>query len=274
MRLGQTCVNGAVTAAIFEIGGARLIAGHTALDVIADPSLALRAALAVAGAQPIIPIDPPEVWGCGCTYETSAAFRDGEHGTREGMYAHVYRDARPEVFFKGTARHCVGSGDSIGIRPDSRFTAPEPELAIVLGPGHTIFGFTLANDVSAWDIERENALYLTQSKVYDRCCALGPVIVTADDIKDPYNLQMTCTVIRSGKVLFQGTVNTGRLHRRLETLVEFLTRANNVPTGTVVMTGTGIIIPQEAALAAGDVVTIGVPEIGELTNTVCRIEST
>jgi 2-dehydro-3-deoxy-D-arabinonate dehydratase len=273
MRLGQTLVNGAVTAALFEIGGARLIAGHTALDVIADPSLALRAALAVAGAEPIIPIHPPEVWGCGCTYETSAAFRDGEHGTREGMYAHVYREPRPEVFFKGTARHCVGSGDSIGIRPDSRFTAPEPELAIVLGPGHTIFGFTLANDVSAWDIERENALYLTQSKVYDRCCALGPVIVTADDIKDPCNLQMTCTVTRSGKALFQGAVNTGKLHRRLETLVEYLTRANNVPAGTVLMTGTGIIIPQEAALAAGDVVTIGVPEIGELTNTVCRIES-
>src|ERR1017187_6914647 len=180
MRLGQTRVNGAVTAALFEIGGALIIPGHTALDVIADPSLALRASLPMTGAEsgiPIIPIHPPEVWGCGCTYETSAAFRDAEHGTREGMYAHVYRDARPEVFFKGTPRHCVGTGEAIGMRPDSRFTAPEPELAIVLGPAHSIFGFTLANDVSAWDIERENALYLTQSKVYDRCCALGPMII-------------------------------------------------------------------------------------------------
>src|ERR1035441_6782452 len=127
MRLGQTRINGSVTAAIFEIGGTHIIAGHTALDVILDPTLARRAAL-VPGAEPIIPIDPPEVWGCGCTYETSATFRDAEHGTREGMYAHVYRDARPEVFFKGTARHAVGTGDAIGIRPDSRFTAPEPEL--------------------------------------------------------------------------------------------------------------------------------------------------
>jgi 2-dehydro-3-deoxy-D-arabinonate dehydratase len=184
------------------------------------------------------------------------------------MYAHVYRDARPEVFFKGTARHCVGSGDAIGIRPDSRFTAPEPELALVLGPGHRIFGFTLANDVSAWDIERENALYLTQSKVYDCCCALGPVIVSVEDIPDPYKLQMTCTVTRAGKVLYHGEVNTAKLHRRLETLVEYLTRANCVPAGTVVMTGTGIIVPQDAALAPGDVVTIAVPEIGDLTNTV------
>ena len=268
MRLGQTRVNGAVTAALFEIGGARLIPGHTALDVILDESLVRAASAPVAAPEPMIPIHPPEVWGCGCTYETSATFRDAEHGTREGMYAHVYRDARPEVFFKGTARHCVGSGDAIGIRPDSRFTAPEPELALVLGPGHRIFGFTLANDVSAWDIERENALYLTQSKVYDRCCALGPVIVSAEDIPDPYKLQMTCTVTRAGKVLYHGEVNTAKLHRRLETLVEYLTRANCVPAGTVVLTGTGIIVPQDAALAPGDIVTIAVPEIGDLTNTV------
>ena len=95
------------------------------------------------------------------------------------MYAHVYREPRPEIFFKGTARVCVGTGQAIGIRPDSKFTAPEPELALVLGATAAIFGYTLANDVSAWDIERENALYLPQSKVYTACCALGPVIVTA-----------------------------------------------------------------------------------------------
>jgi len=271
MKLGQTRVYGAPTATIYEEDGPRIILGRTALDVVLDPSLTRRASAPAIGAEPIIPIHPPEVWGCGCTYETSATFRDAEHGTREGMYAHVYREARPEVFFKGNARHCVGTGDAIGIRPDSTFTAPEPELAIVLGPGHSIFGFTLANDVSAWDIERENALYLVQSKVYDRACAIGPVIVTASDIPDPYDLQMTCTVTRAGGVLFHGEVNTAKLHRRLEILVEFLTRANHVPTGTVLMTGTGIIVPREAALAPGDVVTISVPEIGDLTNTVMRL---
>ena len=139
----------------------------------------------------------------------------------------------------------------------------------MLGQGHSIFGYTLANDVSAWDIERENALYLPQSKVYDRCCALGPVIVTVDEIADPYRLQMTCTMKRAAeRVVSSGTVNTAKLHRRLETLVEYLTRANRVPTGTVLLTGTGIIVPQEAALAAGDVVTISIPEIGDLINTV------
>jgi 2-dehydro-3-deoxy-D-arabinonate dehydratase len=263
MLLGQIRTDGVVTAALFDQGQVRPIPGHTALDVVRDPSLVRLAAGPVA-ADPVLPIHPPEVWGCGCTYETSASFRDAEHGTREGMYAYVYREKRPEVFFKGTARVCTGPGEPIGLRCDAQFTAPEPELALVLGPGAGIFGFTLANDVSAWDIERENALYLTQSKVYDRCCALGPVI--ASGIEDPYRLQMTCTVTRSGSVLFEGAVNTAKLHRRLETLVEYLTRANRVPTGTVLLTGTGIIVPREGALAPGDVVTIRVPEIGTLVN--------
>ena len=161
---------------------------------------------------------------------------------------------------------CVGPGEPIGIRCDSKFTAPEPELALVLGKGGSIVGYTLANDVSAWDIERENALYLPQSKVYDRCCALGPVIVTPDEIGDPYKLEMTCTITRGGEERFSGAISIAKLHRKLETLVEYLTRANHVPAGTVLLTGTGIIVTKEAALAPGDVVTIAVPGIGELSN--------
>jgi 2-dehydro-3-deoxy-D-arabinonate dehydratase len=187
------------------------------------------------------------------------------------MYAYVYREPRPEIFFKGTSRVCVASGQPIGIRGDSRFTAPEPELAVILGSRGRIAGYTLANDVSAWDIERENALYLPQSKVYDACCALGPVMITADELTDPYNLEMTCTITRGGGEIFSGKTSTSRLHRKIETLIEYLTRSNRVPLGTVVLTGTGIIVPQEAALAPGDVVTIRVPEVGELVNTAAAV---
>jgi len=222
-------------------------------------------------ASPLIPLFPAEVWASGCTYETSAAFRDGEtvdldKGTREGMYAYVYREERPEIFFKGTARVCVGPGQNIGIRADSKFTAPEPELAVVLGKKGQIVGYTLANDVSAWDIERENALYLPQSKVYTACCSLGPVIVTVDEIKDPYNLQMTCEILRGEEVRFSGATSTAKLHRKIEQIVGYLTRSNPVPAGSVLCTGTGIIVTEEVALAPGDVVRIRVPEIGELSN--------
>jgi len=275
MKLGQIHLDNHPTAAIFEGSHARPIPGYTMVDLIhraeaeseALPALAAKLASHHAiDAAPLIPIHPAEVWACGCTYETSASFRDAEHGTREGMYAHVYRSERPEIFFKGTARVCVGPGQAIGIRADSKFTAPEPELAAILGSRGAILGFTLANDVSAWDIERENALYLPQSKVYSACCALGPVIVTANELSNPYNLEMTCTITRGSKTTFSGQVSTARLHRKLETLVGYLLRANPVPAASVLLTGTGIIVTEEAALAPGDTVSIRIPEIGELSN--------
>ena len=264
-----------MVAAVFDDGVARPIPAHSMLDLIrraeasGEPLSQLARQLASRHAEalpPALPVNPPEVWGCGCTYETSASFRDAEHGTREGMYAYVYREKRPEIFFKGTARVCVASGQGIGIRGDSQFTAPEPELAVILGSRGRIAGYTLANDVSAWDIERENALYLPQSKVYDGCCALGPVMITADELADPYSLEMTCTIVRDGKEIFRGSTSTSRLHRKIETLIEYLLKSNRVPAGSVVLTGTGIIVTQEAALAPGDVVTISVPGIGDLVN--------
>jgi 2-dehydro-3-deoxy-D-arabinonate dehydratase len=281
MKLGQVHFEGRTVAAIFEAGQVRPIPGYTTADLIhraeaesmALPVLAAKlAAHLVVPDAPLIPVHPAEVWACGCTYETSATFRDAEHGTREGMYAYVYRSARPEIFFKGTARVCVGPGQPIGLRADSKFTAPEPELALILGSRGAILGFTLANDVSAWDIERENALYLPQSKVYSACCALGPVIVTADELADPYKLDMTCTITRGGARIFAGQVSTARLHRKLETLVEYLLRANPVPATSVVLTGTGIIVTEEVALAPGDTVSIRIPEIGELSNPAAIVE--
>jgi 2-dehydro-3-deoxy-D-arabinonate dehydratase len=281
MRLGQVRWNGGAAAAVFEKDVARPIPGYSMFDLIKRaeaegvPLAELAASHAIHHADPLsplIPIHPPEVWACGCTYETSASFRDAEHGTREGMYAHVYREARPEIFFKGTARVCVGPGQAIGIRVDSKFTAPEPELALVLGSKGRILGYTLANDVSAWDIERENPLYLPQSKMYTACCALGPVIVTADELPHPYDLEMTCTIVRNREILFSGKTSTARLHRKFEALIEYLLRCNHVPPGSVLLTGTGIIVTQEVALQPGDTVAIRVAEIGELSNRATLVE--
>jgi 2-dehydro-3-deoxy-D-arabinonate dehydratase len=275
MKLGQVLHHGATTAAIFDGDVAHAIPGKTLLDLLdqADREGKMLAAIASAAtavrteAKPLIPIHPREVWACGCTYEMSASFRDAEHGTREGFYRYVYQpEHRPEVFFKGTARVCVGSGEPIGIRFDSKFTAPEPELAAVLDSKGRVHGLTIANDVSAWDIERENPLYLPQSKTYAACCSLGPAIVTMDEIADPYALDMTCTITRGAKQLFSGSTSTGKLGRKLETLVEYLLRANPVPCGTVLLTGTGIIVKEDAALAEGDVCAITVSGIGTLSN--------
>lgn len=211
-----------------------------------------------------MPLTPPEVWGAGVTYRRSADFR--EEGS--GFYDHVYDADRPELFFKATAARCVGPGQPIGRRRDSSFTATEPELAVVLAGSGAIVGFTLANDVSAWDIERDNPLYLPQSKIFRGCFAFGPVIVTPDEIADPYALTLRCRVARAGREVFAGEASTSQLKRRLPELVSWLARSNDLPTGTVLSTGTGIIQPMEIGLEEGDVVTIDCPEIGEISNPV------
>jgi len=223
-------------------------------------------ALARGGSSPrlTVPVTPPEVWGAGVTYRRSADFR--EEGT--GFYDRVYVAPRPELFFKASAWRCVGSGGAIGRRRDSSFTASEPELALVLAHDGRILGYTLANDVSAWDIERENPLYLPQSKIYNGCFSFGPVIVTPEEIGDAYGLELTCRITRGGREVFAGSASTAQLKRRFPEIVEWLVRSNEIKTGTVLSTGTGIIQPMEVGLAEGDVVTIACPEIGELRNPV------
>jgi 2-dehydro-3-deoxy-D-arabinonate dehydratase len=281
MKLGQIHLDGAVTAAVFEGGQARPILGKTMVDLLdlaeQHGTTLAKVAASHAGsfaveAAPVIPIHPREVWACGCTYEMSASFRDAEHGTREGFYRYVFMtEHRPEVFFKGTARVCVGPDEPVGMRVDSKFTAPEPELAAVLDSKGRVHGYTIANDVSAWDIEKENPLYLPQSKTYNACCSLGPVIVTTDEIPDPRTLDMRCTIERGGKLIFDGATSTSKLGRPIELLVEYLTRSNAVPCGTVLLTGTGIIVKEDNALAAGDVCAITVSGIGALSNPVAVV---
>jgi 2-dehydro-3-deoxy-D-arabinonate dehydratase len=209
-----------------------------------------------------VPVTPPEVWGAGVTYRRSADFR--EEGT--GFYDRVYDAPRPELFFKASAWRCVGPGGPIGVRRDSTFTASEPELALVLAHDGAVLGYTLANDVSAWDIERDNPLYLPQSKIYNGCFSFGPVIVTPDEIPDPYALELTCRITRGGREVFAGSASTAQLKRRFPEIVEWLLRSNEIKTGTVLSTGTGIIQPMDVGLAAGDEVTIACPSIGELKN--------
>ena len=105
---------------------------------------------------------------------------------------------------------------------------------------------------------------MPQSKIYTGSCALGPVIVTADEIADPAQIEITCTVRREGQERFTGSTTLGSLKRRLDSLIEYLLRANPVPAGSVLLTGTGIVISEDAALAPGDTVTIGTPAIGGL----------
>ena len=216
-----------------------------------------------------MPIYPPEVWAFGVTYRRSADERDQD--SAQDIYSRVYFGERPELFFKATPPRCVGPNGYICIRRDSKLTAVEAELAYVLGADQEIAGYTICNDVSAWDLERENPLYLPQSKIFTGCCALGPFLVTASEIEDPYDLNILCRIFKKDDLAYEGQVNTSSLNRRFESMTDYLTRDNPIPIGTTVSTGTGIMVPNELCLQDGDRVEIEIEGIGVLSNPVKQL---
>lgn len=212
------------------------------------------------------PFDPPEVWAAGVTYKSSEMERRRESDTPD-VYSKVYAAERPELFLKATAERCVGPFESVGIRPDSEWNVPEPELAFVTFRGD-IVGYTIGNDMSSRSIEGENPLYLPQAKVYDRSCAIGPCFVTPESIGDPHDLSVSCVVSRDGTEAFRGETSTSLMARKCEELSDWLHRHNTIPNMTAVLTGTPVVPPPDFTLAEGDVVTIEIQGIGVLENDV------
>ncbi len=215
------------------------------------------------------PTDAQEVWAAGVTYERSRVARE-EESAGSGIYDRVYSAARPEIFFKATPSRTVGPYDPVAIRSDARWSVPEPELALVINPAMELVGFTIGNDMSSRDIEGENPLYLPQAKVYTRCCALGPLIALRSSIADPTDLTIRLQVLRGDEVAFAGEVSTRRIVRSYDDLIAYLGRDNLFPDGVVLLTGTGVVPPDDFTLLPGDEVVIGIEGIGELRNPVIQ----
>jgi 2-dehydro-3-deoxy-D-arabinonate dehydratase len=213
----------------------------------------------------VAPIRPLEVWAAGVTYERSLSARMAESHEPD-VYERVYAAERPELFFKATGPRVVGPNGRVGLRSDSRWQVPEPELGLVLASGGNILGYTLGNDMSSRDIEGENPLYLPQAKIFAGSCALGPAIVSAAEVPDPYALEITIQVSREDRPAFRGSTSTGRLHTKLERLVDFLARDSWIAPGTVLLTGTGVVPDQTFSLQAGDLIEITSPQLGTLRN--------
>jgi 2-dehydro-3-deoxy-D-arabinonate dehydratase len=216
------------------------------------------------------PLDAHEVWGAGVTYERSKIAREDESEQGGSFYDLVYRAARPELFFKATPSRVVGPGRPIRVRRDTRWCVPEPELALVLTPSLELVGFTIGNDVSARDIEGENPLYLPQAKVYDACCALGPAVTLASSMPAANEVEIHLEITRAGTVVVDETTSVGRMRRSFEELIAWLGRDNLFPSGAILLTGTGIVPPDEFSLAQGDIVRISIDGIGTLTNPVIQ----
>ncbi len=217
----------------------------------------------------LLPVEPPEVWCAGVTYERSRDARVEESVVKD-VYTLVYEAPRPELFLKDAAcRRTVGPGRPIGIRSDSSWNVPEPEVGLVLGDYGRIEGLTIGNDVSSRDIEGANPLYLPQAKVYAGACAIGPALLVPERLDAPLRIQMGIAD-ESGEELFRGETSTARMRRSYADLVEWLLIDNPVPAGSVLLTGTGLVPPDDFTLRPGHVVEIHVPGIGTLVNPVVR----
>ncbi len=214
----------------------------------------------------LLPIEPPEVWCAGVTYERSRDARVGESAAKD-VYELVYDADRPELFLKDAGlRRTVGPGAAVGIRADSAWNVPEPEVGLVLGERGAIVGYTIGNDVSSRDIEGANPLYLPQAKVYAGACSLGPCVLVTEE-EPEFTIELRITDAEGGE-LFTGETSTERMKRSFGELAEWLVRDNPVPAGSVLLTGTGLVPPDDFTLEPGHVVAIRVPGIGTLVNTV------
>jgi 2-dehydro-3-deoxy-D-arabinonate dehydratase len=216
----------------------------------------------------LAPIDHQEVWAAGVTYKRSREARERESVGAARFYDLVYTAARPELFFKATPGRVAGPGDRVRIRRDSKWSVPEPELALVLNPHLRIVGYTIGNDMSARDIEGENPLYLPQAKVYDQSCALGPVITLAESMPPLEKVTIRLTIDRRSERVFDGATSLSEMARPFADLVQWLGRDNSFPNGVILLTGTGIVPPDSFTLIPGDLTSIEVSGIGRLTNLV------
>jgi 2-dehydro-3-deoxy-D-arabinonate dehydratase len=260
---------------LVAVSGERTVRLDLALDtlfVAQDPAALLRDLIALAPAATLptqlrAPLQSQEVWAAGVTYFRSMTARKEESKDTGGgtFYDRVYHADRPELFFKSTPHRVAASGESVRIRADSKWNVPEPELTLAVNSSGKIFGYTIGNDMSSRDIEGENPLYLPQAKVYDRSAALGPALLVTNELLPP-TTEIAIEIRRANTAIFNGATTISQIKRTFASLTEFLFRDNSFPHGCYLMTGTGVVPPDNFTLHSGDEVRITIAPIGTLIN--------
>jgi 2-dehydro-3-deoxy-D-arabinonate dehydratase len=247
-------------------------AGRLLTSLPADEILAFAEQIPGAAEAPQGQVDAPvsgqEIWAAGVTYKRSEEARVREAADGGDVYSRVYRAERPELFYKAAAADVIGDAGEVGIRADATWSVPEPELAVVLNARLEVVGFTIGNDMSSRDIEGANPLYLPQAKLYDRSCALGPRIWLGPSPAAWPDLTIAITIRRGGETVFAGDTTTAQIHRTLDDLRAYLGRSKSFARGAILLSGTGVVPPDEFTLRAGDEVRIRIDPIGELVNSV------
>jgi 2-dehydro-3-deoxy-D-arabinonate dehydratase len=262
---------------LVEENGSYYQTGETSLDALInheDLAGHLRALTqqgkAVAAPDRIeAPVGQQEIWASGVTYYRSRSARMEESKDAGGgdFYDRVYSAERPELFFKALGHRVIAPGGTVRIREDATWSVPEPELTLVINARAEIVGYTIGNDMSSRDIEGANPLYLPQAKVYDGSCSIGPALLIRQTPMPP-TTEIAIEIQRDGSVVFHGTTWLTEMKREPQVLVEYLYRELSFPHGAFLLTGTGVVPPDDFTLRSGDAIRISIGGIGTLTNTV------
>ncbi len=210
-----------------------------------------------------------EIWASGVTYMRSKKARvlESEKAGGGTFYDKVYDADRPELFFKATPARTVGQGEAVRIRKDSTWNVPEPELTLFMSSEGSIEGYTIGNDMSSRSIEGENPLYLPQAKTYDACAAIGPCLFVSDKPISP-DSKIRLEILRNDKTVFDDTIAIDQMKRTHKDLVSYLFKECSFPKGVFLMTGTGIVPPDDFTLQSKDEIRISIDGIGTLVNPV------
>ena len=217
------------------------------------------------------PVERQEIWAAGVTYLRSKTARMEESDFSASAYDRVYAADRPELFFKSLPEKVVPPGHPVGIRQDARWNVPEPELALVINSRGVIRGYTIGNDMSSRDLEGENALYLPQAKIYKHSCAVGPWLQLGPPENEARTWGISLEIFRGTERCFAGETSVGQIKRSFEELAGYLYRSQDFPRGTILLTGTGIVPPDDFTLRPGDRINIGISGIGSLENSVVEV---
>ncbi len=194
------------------------------------------------------------------------------------QYLEVAIGPDAEIFTKTAPLASVGYGAEIGVRSDSTWNNPEPEVVLVVSSGGEIRGATLGNDVNLRDFEGRSALLLSKAKDNNASCAIGPLVrlfdnsFTMDDVRSAVvDLEITG---RDGFRL-NGQSRMSEISRDPEELVRQAMSEHHYPDGFVLFLGT-LFAPTEDrdepgrgfTHKIGDEVRISTPKLGTLMNIV------
>lgn len=238
--------------------------GASALKIVEAFMAKPPAAVALASVRLCAPIpDPPKILCMGLNYRDHAA------------EAKLEIPAFPVIFAK-YSNTVIGCGEHIVLPKNSRKPDYEAEFGFVIGrrarhvPAadwrHYVFGYMNCNDVSARDVQTAVSQW-TMGKNFDTFAPMGPYLVSADEVADPHNLDISLTL--NGETMQSS--NTRELIFKIPETVEFLSSVMTLEPGDVVLTGTpsgvGFSHKPPRWLKPGDEVVVRVEGLGELRNT-------